>query len=157
MQSGLKLSLAAGAALLFLQAPVHAQGTAAISGQVTSEAEGAMEGVVVTARKAMRTSRSAWSPMRKAATTSRPTGSSPANIRSQSARSAMTSAARRPQRRGREDGDCRHQAREDQEARRASSQRGMDGEHSRHRGPEIHVCSNCVGLPHPRARRALHP
>ena len=52
MQSGLKLSLAAGAALLFLQAPVHAQGTAAISGQVTSEAEGAMEGVVVTARKA---------------------------------------------------------------------------------------------------------
>src|SRR5262249_44854769 len=52
MQSGLKLGLAAGAALLFLQAPVHAQGTAAISGQVTSEAEGAMEGVVVTARKA---------------------------------------------------------------------------------------------------------
>src|SRR5712691_8941224 len=52
MQSGLKLSLAAGAALLFLQAPVHAQGTAAISGQVSSEAEGAMEGVVVTARKA---------------------------------------------------------------------------------------------------------
>src|SRR6266568_3251064 len=52
MQSGLKLSLAAGAALLFLQAPVHAQGTSAISGQVTSEAEGAMEGVVVTARKA---------------------------------------------------------------------------------------------------------
>jgi virginiamycin B lyase len=52
MQSGLKLSLAAGAALLFLQAPVHAQGTAAISGQVTSEAEGGMEGVVVTARKA---------------------------------------------------------------------------------------------------------
>src|SRR5262249_50408135 len=52
MQSGLKLGLAAGAALLFLQAPVHAQGNAAISGQVTSAAEGAMEGVVVTARKA---------------------------------------------------------------------------------------------------------
>jgi len=54
MHSRLKLSLAAGAAFLFLQAAseVWAQGTAALTGVVTSEAEGAMEGVVVTARKA---------------------------------------------------------------------------------------------------------
>lgn len=54
MQSRLKLGLAAGAAFLFLQAApdVRAEGGAAITGLVTSEAEGAMEGVVVTARKA---------------------------------------------------------------------------------------------------------
>jgi virginiamycin B lyase len=58
MQSGLKLSLVAGAAFLFLQAAPEvkaqgsAQGSAALTGVVTSEAEGAMEGVVVTARKA---------------------------------------------------------------------------------------------------------
>src|SRR5262249_51256348 len=54
MQSRLKLSLAAGAVLLFLQAvpEVRAEGDAAITGLVTSEAEGALEGVVVTARKA---------------------------------------------------------------------------------------------------------
>ncbi len=51
------LSLTAGAALFFLQLaslPVWAQGTApaAITGLVTSEAEGVMEGVVVTAKKA---------------------------------------------------------------------------------------------------------
>jgi streptogramin lyase len=57
MQSRLILSLTAGTAVLLLQAA--APGTAwaqskapsAISGQVTSEAEGAMEGVVVTAKK----------------------------------------------------------------------------------------------------------
>ncbi len=54
MQSRLKLGLAAGAALLFLQtAPeVRAEGGAAITGVISSDAEGAMEGVVVTARKA---------------------------------------------------------------------------------------------------------
>jgi streptogramin lyase len=51
------LSLTAGAAVLLFQLSPHsasAQGTAAsaITGQVTSEAEGAMEGVVVTAKKA---------------------------------------------------------------------------------------------------------
>ena len=49
------LSLTASAAVMLFQATPHtvlAQGTAALSGQVTSEAEGAMEGVVVTARKA---------------------------------------------------------------------------------------------------------
>ena len=49
------LSLTASAAVMLFQAAPHtvlAQGTAALSGQVTSEAEGAMEGVVVTARKA---------------------------------------------------------------------------------------------------------
>ena len=51
MQSRLKLGLAASAAFVFLQAvPVQAAGPAALTGQVTS-AEGAMEGVVVTARK----------------------------------------------------------------------------------------------------------
>src|SRR5262245_30707377 len=54
MQSRLKLSLAAGAACLFLQAApeVRAEGGVAITGLVTSDAEGAMEGVVVTARMA---------------------------------------------------------------------------------------------------------
>src|SRR5437016_8272022 len=58
MQSRLRLSLVAGAAFLFLQAApeVRAQGSVqggmALTGVVTSEAEGAMEGVVVTARKA---------------------------------------------------------------------------------------------------------
>src|SRR5215210_6617792 len=57
MQSKLLLSLTASAAVLFLPGasnPVWAQATtpAAIAGNVTSEAEGAMEGVVVTARKA---------------------------------------------------------------------------------------------------------
>src|SRR4051812_1433837 len=55
MQSRLVASLMAGAAVLLLQVAsgtAWAQGkTPAISGQVSSEAEGAMEGVVVTARK----------------------------------------------------------------------------------------------------------
>jgi len=57
MQSRLMLGLTASAAVLLFQAspgPAWAQGGAApaITGQVTSEAEGAMEGVVVTAKKA---------------------------------------------------------------------------------------------------------
>src|SRR4051812_24914536 len=57
MQSRLMLSLTASAAVVLFQASpdlAWAQGKAApaITGQVTSEAEGAMEGVVVTARKA---------------------------------------------------------------------------------------------------------
>ena len=58
MQSRLILSLTAGTAVLLLQAAAPAPALAqskvpsAISGQVTSEAEGAMEGVVVTAKKA---------------------------------------------------------------------------------------------------------
>jgi streptogramin lyase len=57
MQSRLLLSLSAGAAMLLLPLASDlgwAQGTApaAITGVVTSDAEGAMEGVVVTARKA---------------------------------------------------------------------------------------------------------
>src|SRR5262249_30686046 len=52
MHSRLKLGLAASAAFVFLQAvPVQAAGPAALTGQVPSAAEGAMEGVVVTARK----------------------------------------------------------------------------------------------------------
>jgi virginiamycin B lyase len=57
MQSRLMLSLTASAAVLLFQAspdPAWAQGKAAsaITGQVTSETEGPMEGVVVSARKA---------------------------------------------------------------------------------------------------------
>ena len=56
MQSRLIASLMAGAAILLCQAapdPAFAQGkAAAITGQISSEAEGAMEGVVVTAKKA---------------------------------------------------------------------------------------------------------
>src|ERR1700704_1058663 len=55
MQRRLLLSLTAGVAVMLSQSaltPVRADGTAALTGQVTSEAEGAMEGVVVTARKA---------------------------------------------------------------------------------------------------------
>ncbi len=56
MKSRLLLSLTAGVAILALQASPHpawAQGkAAAITGVVSSEAEGAMEGVVVTAKKA---------------------------------------------------------------------------------------------------------
>jgi len=56
MQSRLMLLTASAAVLLFSASPdpAWAQGRAApaIAGQVTSEAEGAMEGVVVTARKA---------------------------------------------------------------------------------------------------------
>ncbi len=57
MHSRLLLSLTAGAAVLLLPGPsdpVWAQATVpvAITGHVTSDAEGAMEGVVVTARKA---------------------------------------------------------------------------------------------------------
>jgi virginiamycin B lyase len=53
MQSRLLLGLMASAAVMLFQAtgPVWAAGTA-ITGQISSEAEGAMEGVVVTARKA---------------------------------------------------------------------------------------------------------
>src|SRR6266446_7065304 len=54
MKSKLMLSLMASAAVTLLQtAPgAFAQGNSALTGLVTSEAEGAMEGVVVTARKA---------------------------------------------------------------------------------------------------------
>jgi streptogramin lyase len=54
MQSKLMMSLMAGAAVMLFQATpqvAHAQGQAALTGQVTSDAEGAMEGVVVTAHK----------------------------------------------------------------------------------------------------------
>jgi streptogramin lyase len=54
MPSKIILGLAAGLAALLLQAagdPARAGGGAAITGQITSEAEGAMEGVVVTAKK----------------------------------------------------------------------------------------------------------
>lgn len=54
MQSRLMLSLTAGVAVMLLPAapdPARAQGPA-LTGQVTSDAEGAMEGVVVTAKKA---------------------------------------------------------------------------------------------------------
>jgi len=53
MQSKFLLSMTVGAAALLLQSgsPVWAQGAPALSGIVTSEAEGAMEGVVVTAKK----------------------------------------------------------------------------------------------------------
>src|SRR5262245_11678662 len=54
MKSKLTLSLMAGAAVMLLQTTpgAFAQGGSAITGLVTSEAEGAMEGVGVTARKA---------------------------------------------------------------------------------------------------------
>ena len=54
MRSKLMLSLMAGAAVMLFQATpqvANAQGQAALTGQVTSDAEGAMEGVVVTAHK----------------------------------------------------------------------------------------------------------
>jgi len=55
MRTRLALGLTAGLALTLVQAApdaIRAQGQAALNGQVTSEAEGAMEGVVVSARKA---------------------------------------------------------------------------------------------------------
>src|SRR5258705_4257803 len=53
MRTRLALGLTAGLAVILL-APdaIRAQGQAALNGQVTTEAEGAMEGVVVSARKA---------------------------------------------------------------------------------------------------------
>src|SRR5262245_62048758 len=53
MKSRLLLSLTASAAVLLFQAacPAWADSAAALTGVVTAEAEGAMEGVVVTARK----------------------------------------------------------------------------------------------------------
>jgi streptogramin lyase len=55
MRTRLALGLTAGLALTFVQAApdaIRAQGQPALNGQVTSEAEGAMEGVVVMAHKA---------------------------------------------------------------------------------------------------------
>jgi virginiamycin B lyase len=55
MQTKLIMSMTAGLAVMLLQASpdlVKAQGQAALTGKVTSEAEGAMEGVVVSAKKA---------------------------------------------------------------------------------------------------------
>src|SRR2546423_1639785 len=55
MHRKLFMSLAASTAVMLLPAatqPVLADGAAALTGQVSSEAEGNMEGVVVTARKA---------------------------------------------------------------------------------------------------------
>jgi streptogramin lyase len=54
MQTKLMLSMTAGLAVMLLQTTSHvamAAGQAALTGQVTSEAEGAMEGVVVSAKK----------------------------------------------------------------------------------------------------------
>src|SRR5947207_15927382 len=54
MHRKLFMSLAASTAVMLLPAaaqPVLADGAAALTGQVSSEAEGNMEGVVVTARK----------------------------------------------------------------------------------------------------------
>src|SRR5262252_1081090 len=55
MRTRLALGLTAGLALILLQAApaaIRAQGQPALTGQVTSEAEGAMEGVVISAHKA---------------------------------------------------------------------------------------------------------
>ena len=54
MQTKLMLSMTAGIAVMLFQATpdlAKAQGQAALTGQVSSDAEGAMEGVVVSARK----------------------------------------------------------------------------------------------------------
>jgi len=76
------------------QAAAAQNRTAALVGQVTSDAEGVMEGVVVGAKKAVRPSRSARSATRRAATASRPIGFQRANIRSRYEPSAATSRRR---------------------------------------------------------------
>ena len=58
MKSTLLLSVTTAVAAVLFQAPVaHAAQAVAIAGQVTSKAEGAMEGVVVTATRTDRSSR----------------------------------------------------------------------------------------------------
>ena len=62
MRSKLMLSLTASAAVMLFHPAtqtVWAQDQAALTGTVSSDAEGTMEGVVVTARKTDRSSRSA--------------------------------------------------------------------------------------------------
>src|SRR6516225_8768807 len=74
--------------------------------------------------------------MRKAATPFRRTASSPANIRSASARSAMTSMPDQGNRGGREDHHGQRQAQEDQEPYEPAQQRRVDDEHPRYRRAE---------------------
>ena len=74
----IRLAMSAGLALACLQAgaglfPALAQTPAALAGQVTSAEEGAMEGVLVSAKKTGSKSPSRWSATRTAATASRPT------------------------------------------------------------------------------------
>src|SRR5262245_55280555 len=51
MRKALLLTTAAGLAAFIIQAPAEAQSGAALTGQVSSAKEGAMEGVIVTAKK----------------------------------------------------------------------------------------------------------
>ena len=143
----------AGAGIL----PASAQTSAALTGQVTSAEEGAMEGVLVSAKKAGSTSRSPSSATRRAATAFPPPSSSPGNIHCASGRSATTSIVpptsawlrNRP-------ATARPEAAQDRRSRRPALERGMARELPRQR-PAEERDARLRGLPHARARGALDP
>ena len=160
MRSKLMLSFAASAAVVLFQPTsqtVWAQGQAALTGTVSSEAEGNMEGVVVTAKKA-RLDRRGQRDHRRAGplrVPGEPPG--PGRIYAQHPRGRLRH--RRPDQGeggAREDRHGRHQAQEDQESRQPAHQRRVDDEHPRHRRPEGDA-AQLPGLSHPGAHHALDP
>ena len=160
MQTKLMLSVTAGLAVVLSQATpdiAKAQSRAALTGQVTSDAEGAMEGVVVSAQKA------GSIVLTSVTTNEKGQYSFPADrlepgkydiaIRAVGYDLSGSATADVTRRRHHHD---QSQAREDQEPRPSAQQRRMDDEHPGHGRteglpPQLHK------LPHPGAHRALDP
>ena len=140
MSVGLAFALA-GAGLL----PAGAQTPAALTGQVTSAEEGAMEGVLVSAKKAGSTVTD-HRRQRQGRPLQLPAGpgSSPASIRSASAPSVTISTTHEHRGRSAEDHQRRSQAPQDRGSRGAAVERRMDQQHSGHR-PAEGALLNCVG------------
>ena len=140
---GYLLSVATGVAIATTSsAPLWAQAPAALSGQVSSAGEGAMEGVLVSAKKAGATititvvsdEQGRFSfPAAKLAP-----GHYTLSIRAIGYDLDGPHAVEIARRQA---GDRRHQARQDQESRRAAHQRRVDHEHARHASSRSCRCS----------------
>jgi hypothetical protein len=143
MRSKLMLSFAASAAVVLFQPTsqtVWAQGQEALTGTVSSEAEGNMEGVVVTAKRP-------GSIVEVSVTTDAQGRYVFPENRLDPGEYALSIRAV---------GYGRHQAQEGQESRQPAHQRRVDDEHPRHRRPEGDA-AQLPGLSHAGAHHALDP
>ena len=125
---------------------VWAQGQAALTGTVSSEAEGNMEGVVVTAKKPGSIVQVSVTTDAQGRYTFPENRLEPGRIYDQHPRGRLRH--RRPDQGdggAREDRHGRHQAQEDQESRQPAHQRRVDDEHPRHRRRRRRRCSIAQG------------
>ena len=133
---------------------LHAQNAAALSGQVTSAEEGAMEGVLVSAKKTGSTITITVVSDAQGHYSFPASKLEPAAMHSRSAPSAMSSTARRRPRSPPARPRRRHQAAQDEATRLATHQCRMARQHARQRSAEAGP-AQLRELPFARAHRAL--